>query len=230
MRCHGEPHRVSETESDAGQAASGILSPRSFEIVAAVLLSAATLATAWSGYQAARWNGEQAKATARANASRVESTRASGLANRNVQIDIALFTQWVDAYAKDETELADFYRRRFRPEFKPAFDAWVATRPRRNPNAPLSPFAMPQYVLAADTEAHELEETAERSAAEARRNILRATNYVLAVTLFAASLFFAGISTRLTRPGPRAAILGLGCVLFLGTLIWVTTSPISVSI
>jgi hypothetical protein len=208
----------------------GVLSARWLEIVAAVLLSAATLATAWSGYQASRWNGEQAKATARANAARVESTRASGLANRNAQIDIALFIQWVDAYATGEQELTDFYRRRFREEFKPAFDAWIATRPLQNPRAPLSPFAMPQYVLAAEVESRTLEATAEMNAAEARRNIQRATNYVLAVTFFAASLFFAGISTRLTRPGPRVAILGLGCVLFVVTLVWVATSPVSVSV
>jgi hypothetical protein len=207
-----------------------VVSTRLLEIVAAVLLSAATLATAWSGYQASRWNGEQAKATARGNASRVESTRASGIANRNAQIDIALFIQWVDAYATGETELTDFYRRRFREEFKPAFDAWIATRPLQNPRAPLSPFAMPQYVLAAEEKARELEATAEMSAAEARRNVQRATNYVLAVTLFAASLFFAGISTRLAQPGPRAAVVGLGCLLFVATLIWVATSPVSISV
>lgn len=203
---------------------------RVLEIGSAVLLSVATLATAWSGYQASRWNGEASKATARANASRVESTRASGLANRNAQVDIALFTQWVDAYARQETMLADFYRKRFRAEFKPAFEAWVATRPLRNPQAPLSPFAMPQYVLAAETEADALETTAGASAAEARGNIQRAQNYVLAVTLFAASLFFAGISTKLTRPGPRAAVLGLGFLVFVATLVWVASLPVTVAV
>ena len=205
-------------------------SVRTFEIVAAVLLSAATLATAWSGYQATRWNGEQAKAAARANASRVESTRASGLANRNAQIDIALFTQWADAYAQEQTMLADFYRQRFRKEFVPAFEAWVATRPLRNPRAPLSPFAMPEYVLESQTDADRLEAAAEENAAEARRNIQRSSNYILAVTLFAAALFFAGISTRLTRPGPRTAILVLGCLVFVCTLAWVATFPVSVAV
>ena len=82
-------------------------------------------------------------------AARVESTRAANVANRQGQVDVALFTQWVDAYAREEDELSAFYRKRFRPEFVPAFDAWVATRPRKNPDAPLSPFAMPEYVLAA---------------------------------------------------------------------------------
>jgi hypothetical protein len=201
-----------------------------FEIVSAVLLSVATLATAWSGYQAQRWSGEQAKATSRATAARVESAKAAGVANRNVQIDLALFTQWIDAYATDEAMLASFYRRRFRPEFEPAFEAWIATRPLRNPQAPLSPFAMPQYVLESEKAAERLQVAGEADAAEARRNIQRASNYVLAATLFAAALFFAGISTRLTRPGPRAAVLGLGCLVFIGTLAWVATLPVTISV
>ncbi|WP_279741091.1 hypothetical protein, partial [Staphylococcus aureus] len=75
----------------------------------------------------------------RANAARIESKRASSLANTQAEIDVATFTQWVDAYAAEQTELADFYLKRFRPEFKPAVDAWIATRPLRNPDAPLTP-------------------------------------------------------------------------------------------
>ena len=112
-----------------------------------MLLALATVATAWSGYQSTRWNGEQAKAGARANALRIESAKTAGLANAQTQIDVATFTQWVNAYALKQTELADFYFKRFRAEFRPAVDAWVATRPLKNPKAPLTPFAMPQYQL-----------------------------------------------------------------------------------
>lgn len=200
------------------------------EVVATVLLSVATVATAWSAYQSNRWNGEQAKATARGNAARIESTRASGVANRQLQIDVALFTQFIDAFARNETELANFYRARFREEFKPAFEAWVATRPRTNPDAPLTPFELPQYRLAANEEADELEMSADAFAAEARRNIQRSSNYVLGVVLFASALFFAGISTRLTMQRTRVVALGLGCAIFLGALLWIATSPISVSV
>ena len=92
---------------------------------------------------------------------RIESTKAAGLADTQTQIDVATFTQWVDAYAQEQTELADFYYRRFRAEFKPAMDAWVATMPLRNPDAPLTPFAMPEYQLEARTESEQLEDEAE---------------------------------------------------------------------
>ena len=200
------------------------------EVLATILLSLATLGTAWSGYQASRWNGEQAKAFSRANAARVESTKAADLANAQTQIDVATFTQWVNAYALDQTELADFYFARFRPEFKPAVDAWVATRPRRNPDAPLTPFAMPEYELASRAESERLQAEAEEQSATARENVQRATNYVLCVVLFAAVLFFAGISTKLDTPVLRRILLGFGFVLFVGTLIWLATFPVSVSV
>ncbi len=200
------------------------------EVAAAVLLAVATVATAWSGYQASRWNGEQAKAFSRASAARVESTRASDLANAQTQIDVATFTQWVDAYAQEQTELADFYFARFRPEFQPALDAWIATRPLKNPDAPLTPFAMPEYKLAARAEAEQLELEADAVAAEARTDVQRATNYVLCVVLFAAVLFFAGMSAKLRTRRIQIALLTFGLVLFLGAVAWIATFPVSVTV
>jgi hypothetical protein len=203
---------------------------RRLEFAATVLLALAAIATAWASYQSSRWHGRQAEAQSASIAARVESTRQAGVANRQAQVDLALFTQWVDAYAHGETELTDFYRKRFRDEFEPAFEAWVATRPIRNPNAPLSPFAMPQYRLVATAEAERLERQAAAFSEEVKRHIQRADNYVLAVVLFAVSLFFAALSTRLHTFDARAAVLGLGYVLFVGTVLWLATQPVSVSI
>jgi hypothetical protein len=203
---------------------------RHFELAATVLLAMAAVATAWASYQSARWHGEQARAQSASIAARVESTRAANVANRQGQIDVALFTQWVDAYARNETELAAFYDKRFRPEFKPAFDAWVATRPRKNPNAPLSPFAMAQYKLAATATSDRLEVKAAAASKRAGSFIQRADDYSLAVVLFASSLFFAGISTRLHSSTLRAVLLGLGYALFLGSVIWIVTFPVSLSL
>jgi hypothetical protein len=204
--------------------------PDLIDIIAAVLLALAAVATAWSGYQASRWNGEQAKAGARSNALRLESTRASGLADAQTQIDVATFTAWVDAYARSETRLAEFYRRRFRAEFQPAVEAWIATRPLENRDAPLTPFAMPQYRLAARAEADALQTRADALAGTARSYVQRSTNYVLAVVLFSAALFFAGMSARLPARRVRIWLLGVGLVIFTGTLIWVAVSPVSVSV
>jgi hypothetical protein len=200
------------------------------EVAATILLALATVATAWSGYQATRWGGETSKAFSRANAARVESTKASNLANSQKEVDVAIFTQWANAYALGQTELSDFYFARFRAEFKPALDAWIATRPLENPDAPLTPFAMPEYVVEAEVESQRLEAVADAESATARRNIQRQSNYVLGVVLFAAALFFAGISTRVSMHGARLAVLVMGCILFIGTVTWLATFPVSVSV
>lgn len=200
------------------------------DVIATVLLALATVATAWSGYQSTRWNGEQAKAAGRTNAIRIEAARAQGLSEAQSQVDVATFISWVDAYARKETTLADFYFKRFRKEFKPAVDAWIATKPLKNPDAPLTPFAMPEYRLEAREEANRLDAAAALSAASVQRNIQRSSNYVLAVVLFAAALFFAGMSTKLPTPGLRRALLALGLIVFVGTVAWLATFPVSVSI
>jgi hypothetical protein len=200
------------------------------EIAATVLLALAAVATAWSSYQASRWNGEQAKAASRATAARIESSRASSRADAETQVDVATFTQWVNAYALRQTELADFYFKRFRKEFKPAVNAWIATRPLRNADAPLTPFAMPQYRLAARQEAAQLDARAETLSASARTNVQRSTNYVLGVVLFAVALFFAGMSTKLRSRRLQTALLALGTAIFLGAVIWLATQPITVSV
>jgi hypothetical protein len=151
------------------------------------------------------------------------------VANREAEIDVELFIQWVDARAHGDRELETFYRRRFRDEFTPGFRAWIASRPFTNRDAPLSPFDMPQYRLAATDQVDRLEARATAAAEEAREDIERADRYVLAVVLFAASLFFAGVSTRLRTRWGEALILGLGCVLFLATLAWVATFPVSLA-
>jgi hypothetical protein len=200
------------------------------EIGATILLALAAVATAWSSYQATRWNGEQAKASSSVNKTRIEAARAADLANAQQQVDVATFMQWVDSYARGETKLVNFYRERFREEFRPAFDAWVATKPLKTEGAPLTPFAMPQYRLAARAEAGRLDTMAEELSAQVRRNIQRASNYVLGVVLFAVALFFAGISTKLTAPGLRVTMVAIGCLLFLGTAAWLATFPVSIAV
>ena len=200
------------------------------EILATVLLAVAAVATAWSGYQANRWNGEQVKAGARTNALRIEAARAQGLSEAETEVDVATFIQWVNAAATSDVVLQEFYEARFRPEFKPAFDAWIATDPFRNPDAEPTPFRMPQYQVEAKADAARLDAEAAASSEEVQRDLQRSANYVLAVVLFAVTLFFAGISTKLQAPRLRMLMLAAGWTVFVGTLIWIATFPVSISV
>jgi len=200
------------------------------ELAATVLLAFAAVSTAWCGYQATRWNGEQAKSAAAASATRFQAARASDLANAQTQVDVATFVAWADAYAHDDQQLIDFYQARFRAEFKPAVDAWLATRPMQNADAPLTPFVMPEYKLASAADADRLDNQAEVLAATVRQNLQRASNYVLGVVLCSVALFFGGVSTKLASPALRVAAVSIGCVVFLGTLVWLASFPVSLSV
>jgi hypothetical protein len=200
------------------------------ELLSTVLLALAAVATAWSAYQARQWTGEQSQGYSHATASRIAENRESAVANRQVQIDVATFIQWVDATASDKRELADFYRRRFRPEFTPAFTAWLARKPLKNPAAPKTPFDLPVYRLKSTAAAAALEAKAAAASDQAKDANQRADNYTLAVVLFSTALFFAGISTKLGSFGARATTLGIGCVVFLGTAIWLVTMPTHITI
>jgi hypothetical protein len=200
------------------------------EIVATVILAVAAVATAWSSYQATRWNGETTKASGRVNALRIEAARAQGLAQGQTQVDIAMFFQWVNASAVENDDLANFYVERFRPEFAPAFETWLATDPLTDAAAPPTPFALEEYELQATRDADRLDDEAEVTAATVRRNVQRAGNYVLAVVLFAVSLFFAGISTKLQGVGPRKVLVAVGGAVFVGAAAWIATFPVSISL
>jgi hypothetical protein len=196
------------------------------ELLSTVLLAVAAVATAWSTYQSTRWRGEQAVDTSKATAARIQSSQAATRAGQLTQIDIATFVQWTNAHVAGDRELAAFYRRRFRPEFQPAFNAWLATRPFTNPSAPLTPFAMPQYKVSEAVRSAQLNAQAGEHANAAETANQRADKYVLAVVLLAAALFFAGISTKLHSLGQREALLTLGWLIFVGTTIWLITSPV----
>ena len=61
-------------------------------------------------------------------------------------LDVTTFNTWIEARFEGRTELMALYERRFSPEYKVAFDAWLATDPFSNPEAPPGPSFMPEYV------------------------------------------------------------------------------------
>jgi hypothetical protein len=200
------------------------------ELFATLLLAFAAVATAWSTYQVTVLRGQQAVFTSRATAARIESSEASTRAGQLGQIDVATFIQWVDAEARGDTELAGFYRQRFRKEFQPAFAAWLATEPLSHATAASTPFELPQYRVAEADNASRLNASAGHLSDAAGNANKHADEYMLAVVLFAACLFFAGISTKVEPFRQRAALVAFGGVIFLVTATWVATRPVSFSV
>src|SRR5881392_1776821 len=115
------------------------------EIIEAVILALVALATAWSGYQAAQWAGKRAEQYAEATRFRVTAEGLATLAGEERIYDSDTFNNWLTAKLGGQEQAAEFFERRFRDEYRPAFTAWLKTDPFRNAQAPPGPIFMPEY-------------------------------------------------------------------------------------
>ena len=115
------------------------------EIIEALILALVAVATAWSGYQAAQWAGKRAELYAKANRLRVTAEGLATLAGQERIYDSDTFGSWLTARLDGKAEAAEFFERRFRDEYRPAFEAWMKTDPFNNAQAPPGPIFMPEY-------------------------------------------------------------------------------------
>ncbi len=199
------------------------------ESIASIVLAIAVVLTAWAAFQAGKWGGEQSIQFSVAGASRTESTRADTRGGQLAQIDVSMYTDFVAAYANEVNlglveplvsagftptpdTVSGFLFKRMRPEFKVALDAWLATDPVNNPDAPLTPFEMDEYHVAEFAEAERMVEIADQAAIDARAANQTGDNYVLTAVLFAAVLFFSGIASKLENRWNRHFVNLVGII------------------
>lgn len=197
------------------------------ELWETIIVTLATVATIWAGYQAGLWNSQQMADNNRATMLRFESTLLANRGNQLRAIDIGLFTDWVDAYAAGNTRLAGFYRERFRDEFVPAMNAWLATDPLNNPDAPNSPFEMPEYRLAALEQTEVLLEEAEQLNLSGESAGHAADQYTLSVVILATSLLLAGIANRFEWEELRAVVVTTALFVLLVSMVYIIRLPVA---
>ncbi len=198
---------------------------RWIEFVSAVVLALATVATAWCAYQSTLWGGDEAKFRASANTATTRAGQASSAALQQTSFHASLFVDWAAAISTENQMLADFLYQRFPPALKTASDAWLATQPLQNSDAPSSPFVMPEYQLPerAEAAAWTAEAAAQWEQAETADQI--ADRYVLLTVLFASVLFFAGIAGKFQSRLIDIAMLALGLLALLAGLVIALTYP-----
>lgn len=166
------------------------------EILEVIVLAMVAIATAWSGYQAARWDGRQAYLYGTASRLRIEADAALTLGGQQKLLDVTTFNTWIEAQRQGDEQLAALYVRRFSPEFKVAFDAWVATDPKHNPDAPPGPSFMPEYVNPGTVKGEKLNDEASAVFEEGTAARETADRYVRETVLLATVLFLVAIAQR----------------------------------
>jgi hypothetical protein len=183
------------------------------EVLEVLVLAVAAIATAWSGYQAARGDGRQSVLYGQSSRDRFQADAASTLGGQELVADSSMFNVWLQARGADDPRLQALFARRFTPEYRSAFQAWLKTRPFTNPAAPAGPAYMPQYRNRQLEEARRLNDRASAAFAEGTEARETADTYVRVTVLFALVLFLVALGqrfrVRIVRIGVNAVASGL---------------------
>jgi hypothetical protein len=195
------------------------------EIVEALLLAIVAVATAWSGYQAAQWDGRQAELYARSSTLQTRANRSLTLGGQQRLLDVSTFNTWIEARSEGKHDLAALYVRRFSPEFRVAFDAWIALDPFTNPDAPPGPGFMPQYVNPLLERGAALNHLGGRlfEAGTVARH--QADEYIRTTVVLATVLFLLALSQRFQVRQVRIGVVVVAIGLIVYGLVTVATFP-----
>ncbi len=198
---------------------------RIVSILEAVLLAVVALLAAWSGYAAAKWSTESRVGLAEAAAERTKANRANLEALELRSFDSSTFEAWFAAYTAKNQQAMELAEHRFRPAFRVAFEAWRATEPENNPNAPPGPTYMPQYRQPGLIKGRALDAKADAAFDAGAEAGERSDKYVRATVYLASVLFLIGISTRFPLRGGRYALVALGAVMLVFSVIQLLQLP-----
>jgi hypothetical protein len=195
------------------------------EIGEAVLLAIVAIATAWSGYQTGKWDGHQARLYTLSSKYRVEADTANTLSGQQRLYDTNTFAFWLNAKAQGDEADAKLFERRFRPEYRPAFHAWLALDPFNNPKAPPGPIFMPQYRNAQAELAAAKDHRASEAFEEGTQAREQGDKYLRNTVLLATVLFLTALAQKFRVHSVRLGLLVLCGVLLAIALFFIVTYP-----
>jgi hypothetical protein len=232
---HGEALEAEEAQERAGQRAESgqpgdgdrdsARHSRIVQICEAVLLALVTIAAAWAGYSAARWNTTSRVDIAQSATLRNIATRDDITALELRNFDSGTFNAWYIAFTLNNPQKERIAERRFRPAFRVAFNAWMATNPLHNPHAPPGPTYMPQYKLPAQARASALDAAATAKFNQGNYAASIGDDYVRITVFLAAVLFLVGIGSSFKLPSIRYALIVFGTVLLIVSVVLIIRQP-----
>ena len=183
------------------------------EIIEALILALVAVATAWSGYQAAQWAGKRAEQYAKASRLRVTAEGLATLAGQERIYDSDTFNSWLAAKLDGKEKASDFFERRFRDEYRPAFAAWLRADPFNNAQAPPGPIFMPEYHNAKHEQFLSLGKQASEVADQGTQSGETGDQYVRITVLLATVLLIIAIGQRFHFRSVRIAFMVLAWLL-----------------
>lgn len=195
------------------------------EIVEAFVLAVVAIATAWSGYEAALWTGNQSELYGLVGRLRVQAEGATITANQERLYNAATVAEWLKAEVQGEKNLAEIFERRLLPDFRPAFDAWKKTDPIHNPDALSSPESMTDFHSPKKEEVMKLNQQATETFEQGMVAARHSDAYVRVTVTLATVLLLMAISQRFKIHVIRMALTAIAALLLCLPLYRIFTLP-----
>jgi hypothetical protein len=194
-------------------------------IFEALLLAVVAVLAAWSGFASAKWGTEGSLKLAKSATTRNLASRAElqGLETKN--FDASTFNAWFTAYLVGNTSGMTVAEHRFRSQFDVAFQAWLATDPFTNANAPKGPTYMPQYVQPGQAETSALDARADALYNAGENAADTSDNYVRTTVFLASVLFLVGISGHFRVRAARKGLIGVGAAILILSVVLLILAP-----
>jgi hypothetical protein len=208
-------HRIHELEHEHQHSHN---SDRRHEWIAtaeAIVLAIVAIATAWSGYQAAKWDAISAQQYALHAQTIMLAEEKTTIGGQYRLYDVTTFNTWMAAKSSGNQELMNFYERRFRPEYKAAFDDWLKLDPLHNPQAPAGPGMMASFKDPYLAESSELSKRGKEYFEKAVTSRETGDQYVKVTVLLATVLLLTALSQRIKVIQARSAVVAIAFVLLL---------------
>ncbi len=184
-------------------------------ITEAIVLAIVAIATAWSGYQAAKWDAHSAEQYSLNADSLMQSQERTTESGQYHLYDVLTFNGWMFARTRNDPSLTDFYERRFRPEFRTAFNDWIKLDPLHNESVPAGPALMPSFKDPAADAAKQFSRQAKLYFEEAVSARDTGDQYVKVTVLLATVLLLTALSQRFKSLSPRVIVVSVALVLLL---------------
>lgn len=195
------------------------------EIIEAVVLSVIAVATAWSGFQAAKWDGRQGYLYGTSSRLRMEAALATAEGGQRRIMDVTTFNTWIKEMESKNERLAALYVNRFSPEYRLAFDAWLKTEPFTRPGAPPGPLFMTDYHSPLLEEAAKLNQEATAAFAAGTEARVIAEEYVSTSVLLAVVIFLVALAQRFKIRKVRVGLLVVASVVMTYALVNIASKP-----
>ncbi|HEX2885632.1 hypothetical protein [Vineibacter terrae] len=197
------------------------------EMLIAVVMGLATLATGWSSYQSSLWGGIQTFRLAdMGGIGREAAVKEVELGQQRV-LELFMLERFLDAHEDGDERRAGFLFGRLPPELQAATRTWLDSHPKDNPEAARSPFQVKGYVqpgAAALAESRRKQDAAYAAADDANRI---SDSYVRITVFFGLVLFLAGISAVLKGRWPRRGLVAASVVILVVALFFLAQMPLA---